>query len=254
MANPYAPATQRTMYFIGVTTAQSSIMKVFPRWSAALGLNAVLQGIDFVPNDRPERYREAVAFIKGDGNSLGALATTHKINLLAASRDLFDHLDPYAETLGEISSISKRGGRLIGHAKDPITAGYGLEAIVEDGYWAKSSASLLILGSGGSSLALTLYLHEKQRAHGDVPKRILVTARREAKLAEMRALHHRIGFAIPTDYLVAETPEKADAVVAQLPPGSMVINATGLGKDAPGSPLTDAVLSLIHISEPTRPY
>ena len=32
------------MYFIGVTTTQSSIMKVFPRWSDALGLNAVIKG------------------------------------------------------------------------------------------------------------------------------------------------------------------------------------------------------------------
>ena len=31
-----------------------------------------------------------------------------------------------------------------------------------------------------------------------------------------------------------------DAVLAGLKPGSLVINATGLGKDAPGSPLTDA--------------
>jgi shikimate 5-dehydrogenase len=229
------------MYFIGVTTAQSSIMKVFPRWAEELRLNAVLRGIDFVPNDRPERYREAVAFIKRDEKSLGALVTTHKINLLEASRDLFDELDPYAQTLGEISSISKRSGALVGHAKDPITAGYGLEAIVDEGYWKRTGAAMLILGSGGSSLALTLFLHEKQRAGGDVPKKIVVTARREAKLAEMRELHHRIGFAIPIDYRVAETPEKADAIVSTLPVRSMVINATGLGKDAPGSPLTDAV-------------
>ena len=46
--------------------------------------------------------------------SMGALVTTHKVNLLKASRDLFDELDPYAVTLHEISSISKRGGRLVG--------------------------------------------------------------------------------------------------------------------------------------------
>lgn len=241
MTFSYQPATERTMYFIGVTTAQSSIMKVFPRWADELGLNAVLRGIDFVPNDRPERYREAVAFIKADPLSLGALVTTHKINLLTASRDFFDTLDPYAETLGEISSISKRGSKLVGHAKDPITVGYGLEAIVAPGYWTQSGAAMLILGSGGSSLALTLYLHEKQKAGGDVPRRIIVTARRDAKLDEMRELHHRIGFAIPIEYVVAETPPMADAIVERLPAGSMVINATGLGKDGPGSPLTDAV-------------
>jgi shikimate 5-dehydrogenase len=117
----YIPATERTIYFIGTTTGQSSIMKVFPRWAEALKLNAVIKGIDFVPDEGAPRYREAVRFIKGDPLSLGALVTTHKVNLLKASRDLFDELDPCAETLGEISSISKRHGRLCGHAKDPIT-------------------------------------------------------------------------------------------------------------------------------------
>ena len=51
----YSPADRRTMYFIGVTTAQSSIMKVFPRWAEHLGLDAVLKGIDFPPNAEPAR-------------------------------------------------------------------------------------------------------------------------------------------------------------------------------------------------------
>ncbi len=236
----YAPATRRTMYFIGVTTGKSSIMKVFPAWSAHLGLDAEMKGIDFAPNSDPAAYRGAVAFIKADPLSLGALVTTHKVNLLKASRDLFDDLDPYARTLHEISSISKRGGRLVGHAKDPITAGASFEAIVPDGYWARTGATLCILGSGGSSLALSLYLHNKKQAGGDVPARMIVTARREASLAEMRHVHGEIGFSIPVEYRLAPTPEEADRVVGQLPAGSMVVNATGLGKDGPGSPLTDA--------------
>ena len=48
MPNVYVPATQPTIYFIGVTTGSSSIMKVFPKWAKALGLNdAVIKGIDF---------------------------------------------------------------------------------------------------------------------------------------------------------------------------------------------------------------
>lgn len=235
----HTPATRRTMYFIGVTTGKSSIMKVFPAWAAHLGLDAGMSGIDFVPNSDPAAYRAAVAFIKADPLSLGALVTTHKMNLLKASRDLFDDLDPYAQTLGEVSSISKRGGRLVGHAKDPISAGASYEAIVPSGHWAQGGA-LCILGSGGSSLALTLYLHNKAKAGGEVPPRIVVTARREASLAEMRHVHHEIGFAVPVDYRLAPTPAEADAIVASLPPASMVVNATGLGKDGPGSPLTDA--------------
>lgn len=238
----YQAADQRTMYFIGVTTGKSSIMKVFPAWSTHLGLDAVMKGIDFAPNSEPAAYRAAVAFIKQDPLSLGALVTTHKVNLLKASKDLFDELDPYARTLHEISSISKRGPRLIGHAKDPITAGASLEAIVPEGYWAKAGAALCILGSGGSSLALTLYLHNKKQQGLDVPSRIVVTARRETSLAEMRHVHGQIGFGIPIDYKLAPTPSEADAIVGQLPPRSMVVNATGLGKDGPGSPLTDAVV------------
>jgi hypothetical protein len=30
------PATQPTLYFIGVTTGKSSIMRVFPKWAKAL--------------------------------------------------------------------------------------------------------------------------------------------------------------------------------------------------------------------------
>ena len=236
------PATRPTLYFIGVTTGQSSIMQVFPAWAEALKIDAAIKGIDFVPDDRPERYREAVAFIKADRLSLGALVTTHKMSLLKAACDLFDYLDPYALTLSEISSISKRGAALRGHAKDPIAVGAALEAIVAQGYWRASSAELLILGCGGSSLALSLYLHNKAKAGGDVPSRIAITGLTEHTLDEMKRLHRKIGMAIPATYLLTACVNQADDAVAALKPGSMIVNATGLGKDAPGSPLSDAVV------------
>ena len=60
MAN-YEKATQPTIYFIGVTTGSSSIMKVFPKWADALGLkDTVIKGIDFKPHSDPREYREAV--------------------------------------------------------------------------------------------------------------------------------------------------------------------------------------------------
>ncbi len=241
MANEYKPAAQPTMYFIGVTTGKSSIMKVFPAWAEELGLSAVIKGFDFPQHDKPEHYREVVEFIKYDPNSLGALVTTHKLDLFKAARDLFDCADPYAEILDEVSSISKRGAALWGHAKDPITAGLSLEAIVDDGYWRRTRGELLLLGAGGSSLALTLYLHNKLLDGGDVPYKIVVTNRSEPRLNEMKAVHQKIGIKIPVEYHLAPTPDKNDAVTKTLPPASMVVNATGLGKDAPGSPLTDAV-------------
>ena len=131
------------MYFIGVSTAQSSIMKVFPRWAEALGLDAALIGMDFPLDSTPSRYREAVAFIKADPLSLGALVTTHKVNLLKAARDLFDDLDPLAVRLGEVSCISKRETKLRGHAKDAISVGCALEAIIEPDTGAGAAANCL---------------------------------------------------------------------------------------------------------------
>ncbi len=242
MANSYHPRQRPTMYFIGVTTGQSSIMKVFPKWAEYLNLDAVIEGFDFPQHDQPEHYREVVSFIKQDPQSLGALVTTHKLDLLKASRDQFEYLDPYAEVLGEISSISKRGAALHGHAKDPITSGLSLERIVPDGYWKETGADLLLLGAGGSCLALTMYLKEKKDKGGDVPARIIVDNRSQPRLDEMRHIHQSIGFDIPVEYNLCPTPDKNDAIVKTLKPGSLVVNGTGLGKDGPGSPLTDNVV------------
>jgi hypothetical protein len=40
------------------------------------------------------------------------------------------------------------------------------------------------------------------------------------------------------DYILAPKQADNDAILNQLKPGSLVVNATGLGKDAPGSPIT----------------
>jgi shikimate 5-dehydrogenase len=45
---------------------------------------------------------------------------------------------------------------------------------------------------------------------------------------------------------LAPRPTKNDEVLTTLPSYSVVINATGLGKDAPGSPLTDDAVFPLH--------
>src|ERR1700744_1571888 len=107
------PATAPTLYFFGVTTTKSSIMKVFPAWAKRLGLDgAVIKGVDFPLHAPPESYRAAVAFLKSDPKSLGALVTTHKIDLYHAAHDLFDVVDARALLMGETSCLSKQDGKL----------------------------------------------------------------------------------------------------------------------------------------------
>ncbi len=239
MIKDLQPAQQPTFYFIGVTTGKSSIMKVFPEWAKYLKLDAVLKGIDCVPHDDPNRYRSIVQFIKDDRLSLGALVTTHKIDLLQASRDMFDGLDYYAELLGEVSSISKKEGELWGHAKDPITSGLSLESFIPPQHWKKTEAEACILGAGGSSLALTTFIIEKMKPPYR-PSKIVVTNRSEGRLEEMKEVHRKIEPDLQIEYFHCPNSEDNDEVVEALPDGSLVANATGLGKDAAGSPLTVA--------------
>src|SRR5699024_2775907 len=115
---------------------QSSIRQVFPAWAAELELGEV----DFIGIDMPlhaprEDYRRVVQFFREDSLSIGALVTTHKLDLYQAASDLFDDADPLTVLMDEISCISKRDGRLRAHAKDPITAGFAVEAILPHGSW-----------------------------------------------------------------------------------------------------------------------
>jgi shikimate 5-dehydrogenase len=78
-----------------------------------------------------------------------------------------------------------------------------------------------------------------QKAHGaDRPARIIVSDRSPPRLEEVRRIHTELHSGVPTEYVLAPQASDNDAVLANLRPGSLVINATGLGKDAPGSPLT----------------
>jgi shikimate 5-dehydrogenase len=236
----YQPATVPTFYFIGVTTGKSSIMRVFPAWARHLGLgDAVIKGMDFPLHADPAAYREAVAFIKDDPLSLGALVTTHKIDLFKAARDLFDVIDPHATLMGETSCLSKREGRLVCHAKDPISSGLAIDGFLRPGYFAETGAEVMSMGAGGSTIALTWHLMRRERG-ADVPSRIVVTNRSQPRLDEIAHIHAGLGSSVPVEYVLADRPELNDRAMAGLKPDSLVINATGLGKDAPGSPITDA--------------
>lgn len=234
------PAEKPTFWFIGVTTAQSSIMRVFPEWARHLGLGDVaMKGIDLVPHDHPDRYREVVAFLKSDSLSRGALVTTHKLDLFAAARDMFDDIDPHALLMEETSCLSKRDGRLICHAKDPISSGLALDGFLPEQHFVRTGAEVFSMGAGGSTIALTWHLAQASRGL-DRPSRIIVSNRSPARLAHLAAIHESLGHGIPVECVLAPRAQDNDAVLARLSPGAVVINATGLGKDAPGSPLTDA--------------
>jgi shikimate dehydrogenase len=232
-------ATQPTMYFIGVTTTKSSIMKVFPEWAKALGIDAVMKGIDIAIHEKPEVYREVVNFIKHDPLSMGALVTTHKIDLFEATKDMFEYLDPLAQAFGELSSISKLDSQLRGHAKDPITSGLALGEFVPKDYFKNTGAEVFILGAGGSAISMGYHLMQ-ERFKGSYPSKIIIANRSQPRLSEIEKIFKQLDpGGIQFEYYLTPEAEQNDAVLSRVKEGSVIVNATGLGKDRPGSPLTD---------------
>jgi shikimate 5-dehydrogenase len=222
--------------FVGVTTGSSAIMRLFPVWAEHLGLGDVtMSGHDLPIHAEPERYREVVRSLKDDPLDIGALVTTHKIDLYDACRDLFDYIDPYAELCGEVSCLSKRDDKFRAHAKDPISSGRALDEFVPDGHWAATGAHALLYGAGGSNLAITLDLLKRD----DRPARIVVVNRSLGRLESMRALHQQLDAGVEIDYVHNDDPTENDRLLATAPAGSLVVNGTGMGKDTPGSPITD---------------
>ena len=224
----------QTFTFIGVTTGQSAATRLFPAWARELGLGDVrLVGCDLPLHAARERYREVVLRIRSDPHERGGLVTTHKIDLFSACRDLFDSVDKYAELCGETSCLAKRDGRLWAFATDAISSARALSEF----YPAAGRSEVLCLGAGGSATAITVQLIERRAASS-----ITVVGRTAARLEAMRAIHAKLGASTPVRYVENSDPRVNDRLLAALTPGSLVINATGMGKDTPGSPITDAAL------------
>jgi shikimate dehydrogenase len=224
------------LHFIGVSTAGSSIFDLFPRWASLFGLDAEIEGRDIPLSAEPKRYRAAVAEIAGDDRIRGALVTAHKVDLHRHARDLFAELDSFANLCEEISCISKKEHGLIAHAKDPITAGLALEHMLPANYWTRSQADALCMGAGGAGTAITVYLLSADER----PASVVVTDRDEHRIRALESVHRRLAHRGEVEYHVVSAPQQHDALLAGLAPGSLVVNATGMGKDVPGSPVTGA--------------
>ena len=227
--------TQR-MGFVGVSTKRSSINRVYPLWADILGLPArELVHHDVELDAEDSVYRNLVRRISADPDEAGALVTTHKIRLYEAAADLFDELDSFAMACGEISAISKSDGRLRGHAKDPIAVGLALEDFLPAGHFAQTGCDVLILGAGGAGTALAWHLVNRDERAGNV----VVTDVSQPRLDGLRRALERGGHPAQVATVLVHDATENDTLLRRLPECSLVANATGLGKDRPGSPLTD---------------
>lgn len=110
-----------------------------------------------------------------------------------------------------------------------------------DGHWRRSGMTApeaFLIGAGGATTAITWNLMRPQHGVGR-PRRIVVSDVNEERLAALRRFHRSLGGDIAVDYVLSESVVQNDEILHGLTDGSLVVNATGPGKDRPGSPLGD---------------
>ncbi|BCY06930.1 hypothetical protein L3i22_020180 [Actinoplanes sp. L3-i22] len=217
------------MWFVGVSTGQSLINAAFPLWTRDLGREIRLVGRDLPIGAPTAAYRALATELRDDPDALGAVITSHKVALLRAARDLIGTLDPLAAECGEANALRKNHKTLSAYARDPLSVGR-----VADEIW-PSGEQVICLGAGGTAIALGRHLLSRP----EPPKRLVFADRDEASARHLREVLAPWVERSGVDLEVRIGPGPWDALVESGADGSLLVNATGLGKDRPGSPLSD---------------
>lgn len=235
--------------FIGISTAGSRVHAVFPRWSQLFCPGAILRGADLPADASPAKFRELVSAMAANPCVLGAVVTSHKLRLFGACADLIDDAEPLVGLTHEINGLDTRDG-VRAFARDPQSLDVVLDEIGATG-GTPVPRPMLCIGSGGSAIALmlamrldvarTLRTRQPQLRTGKAARgHLAIVGRRKESLEEVRAVQRRCGISGDSvDLLVARDQHAAAQHVISAQPGTVVINATGLGKTGPGSPLPE---------------
>lgn len=232
----------QVMDFFGVHTSDSLALKLFPAWCEALKIgNASLRGVDLPLDGTLDQHREAVLRLKQESAACGALVTSHKLAVVRAASDLIDSLTPEARLCGEVSALYKRGPSLWGHACDPTNCGRAMVHFLGQDWWQRHpSAGILALGGGGATVALMVHLLTQARYR---PRFVYVVEKRRENLEHCKSVAERIcDSGMKLRFVHSGEASICDDLVSELPAQSLVINATGMGKDVPGSPITDSAV------------
>jgi shikimate 5-dehydrogenase len=234
-------------YFIGVSTKNSAIRQIMPLWAQALKVDLNLVGIDLPIDATTAQYRNAILCIKEDPEAVGSVVTTHKLNVFEHAHDLFDEFDALSSITKEVCMIKKHGTRLIGMAApDRLSNTLCLKKMLGSDHWRVHKAVALCFGAGGVARAIALSVlcdfeasSPLARRLPNKPQQLVMVDIDDNKLRSMQALLEPLSKGVAINYICQSDATANDQLVNNLPNHSLVINATGMGKDRPGSPITD---------------
>ena len=222
------------MFFIGVTTHNSFVNRVFYDWLKIISKDTELVGVNLPVGCDIKEYLKIVSFIKSHPLVLGALVTTHKVRLYNSTKHLFDNLSDPCNEFQEVGCIYKKGDALCGEVTDIISVQSALYSFLEFDYFSKYTTDFCILGGGGAGLALAYRILTDNNPK---PQRLILVDISKKRLSEIKNIIKKYD----TDNILElyQVDNQADNVIEELQSKSIIVNATGLGKDKEGSPFSE---------------
>jgi shikimate 5-dehydrogenase len=140
-------------------------------------------------------------------------------------------ISPDARRLRECTVLTRGPSGLVADATDVGSIGAEADRIWPGG---SASAPVVCLGAGGSGAALCLHLLRRRVP----PPAILVCERDPARAAEFTDLFSGALGRGDVDLRVEAGADTWDEVLSSVPPGALIVNASGLGKTGIETPLT----------------
>jgi shikimate 5-dehydrogenase len=210
--------------FVGIGTAASLVHRAMPAWRPLLPVPCSVRGADVPLGSGDEEFRALLERIRADQSLAGAVVTSHKVSMYRAGRERLAWLDPLAVACEEVNAIRSTPRGLYGWARDPVSVGR-----VADRIWPAETGEVICLGAGGTARALARHFGASRPG-----------VRFSCADTDAAAVQRLTGLAgWPVTGYAGVGPW--DDLVSAAPPGSLIVNATGLGKDRPGSPTTGRV-------------
>jgi shikimate dehydrogenase len=221
----------RHVVFVGVDTRRSSALDAVPLWSRWLGHPLQVRPVDIPLGAPPDVYVGVFDELVADTDAAGAVITSHKVAIYAAIADRCSYLSPDASRLRECTVVAARPSGMAAYATDVQSMGAAVDRIWPEG------DMVLCLGAGGSAAALCLHLLRRRIP----PRHIVVCQRDPRRAAEFSGLLADDAAATGIELQVHDGDGVWDEVLKSLPAGGLVVNATGLGKTGPESPVSPDV-------------
>jgi shikimate 5-dehydrogenase len=238
LADLPAPPSKPTVYIVGAEPLPQGLLDVLPKWVQRFGDKSTA----IVPMAAPSAadaagYQRFVDFMRDEYNAVGAIMLSHASTLFEHTQQMFDEFDDDAKLLGKIGVAVRTPGTLTALAPAKRAAQQAYEQTFGND---STPAEALIIGATAQARALALALSNSDSGSG--PLRVCLTTLDGKSMTDMR---QRIAD-LPEDRRPVlrhiESPLEHDRLLTLLPPGSLVVNATGPANADTKSPVGDAAL------------